>query len=121
MPAAYSEDLRIRVLAEFDKKQLKISEIVSLFNIDQKTIYRWRKQRKDVGNISPKKNYQNGHSHKITDLESFQMFVVNHSDLTTKEMAIQWGNISATTIRRWLKKMNFTFKKNSSITKNATK
>src|SRR5258708_25605793 len=121
MAAPYSEDLRIRVRAEFDKKKLPIKDIVQLFNIDQKTVYRWRKRREKTGNIHPIKGFQLGHSHKITDLESFRIFVTNNPDLTTKEMAIKWGNVSAITIRRSLKKINFTFKKNNWIIKNVMK
>jgi transposase len=121
MAAPYSEDLRIRVLAEFDKKKLTIEEIKTLFNVDRKTIYRWRKRRTETGTISPIKNFQKGHSHKITDLEKFRIFVTNNSDLTTKEMAAIWGNITPYSIGRYLKKINFTFKKNSWIIKNVTK
>ena len=121
MAVPYSEDLRIRVLREFDKKTLKIQEIAQLFNVDPKTIYRWRQRREKTGNIHPKKGFQQGHSHKITDLESFRIFVINNPDLTTKEMAAKWGNVGASTIRRNLKKINFTFKKNSWLTKNVMK
>src|SRR5580704_12204978 len=117
MAAPYSEDLRTRVLLEVDKKKLALKEIVQLFNIDQKTVYRWRKRREKTGNVRPIKDFQLGHSHKITDLEVFRTFVINNPDLTTKEMAAKWGNISAVTIRRALKKINFSFKKNSWIIK----
>ena len=121
MPAPYSKDLRERVLMEFDKKNLPIKEISQLFDVDPKTIYRWRQRRIKTGNILPIKGFQQGHSHKITDLESFRIFVTNNPDLTTKEMAAKWGNVGASTIRRSLKKINFTFKKNSWATKSATK
>lgn len=121
MAAPYSEDLRIRVLAEYDKKQLAVKEISKLFNVDEKTVYRWRKHREKTGNVSPIKNFQKGHSHKITDLVEFQTFVEANPDLTTKEMAAQLGNISAITVRRTLKKIKFTFKKNNWIIKNAMK
>ena len=121
MAAPYSEDLRIRVLAEYDKKKLAIKDISKLFNVDEKTIYRWRKRREKTGNVSPIKNFQKGHNHKITDLVEFQIFVEQNPDLTTKEMAAQLGNVSPITIRRTLKKINFTFKKNNWIIENAMK
>jgi len=121
MAAPYSEDLRIRVMAEYDKKRLSIKDIIKLFNVDRKTIYRWRKRREETGNIKPIKDFQRGHSHKITDLEKFEKFVINNPDLTTKEMADQWGDVSFSTIRRSLKKINFTFKKNNLTTKNVAK
>jgi len=121
MAAPYSMDLRERVLAEFDKNEKAIKNIAEIFNVDEKTIYRWRKRRKETGNTQPIMKYQKGHSNKIVDLESFRTFVKNNSDLTTQEMADKLGYVSATTIRRNLKKINFTFKKNNSVIKNAMK
>ena len=121
MAAPYSEDLRTRVLAEYDKKKLAIKEISQLFNVNEKTVYRWRKQREKTGTVSPIRGFQKGHSHKITDIAKFQTFVEENPDLTTKEMAAQLGNISPITVRRTLKKIKFTFKKNNWIIKNVMK
>ena len=121
MAAPYSEDLRIRVLTEFDKKKITVKDIIELFNVDRKTIYRWRKRREKTGNVKAITGFQIGHSNKIVNLEDFRFFVINNPDLTIKEMAVKWGNVSPSTIRRALIKINFTFKKNSWIIKNAMK
>ena len=54
MAAAYSLDLRSRVLAEYDKGVFKKSDIAELFKIDQKTIYNWVKRRSLTGEIKPR-------------------------------------------------------------------
>ena len=42
--------------------------VAKIFSISEKTIYLWEKQRKERGFIHGITKYQNGHSHKITDL-----------------------------------------------------
>jgi transposase len=121
MAAAYSLDLRSRVLAEYDKGVFKKSEIAELFKIDQKTIYNWVKRRSLTGEIKPKSGYQQGHSHKITEQEKFKEFIANNPNINLKELAKRWGNVSHVTIGRMLHKLNYTFKKNSLFTKSGTK
>lgn len=117
----YSIDLRKRVIEKVNDGKMQLKDISKLFKIDVKTIYRWRKKLKDTGSLAAKTNFQKGHSHKITNLELFQKFVKENSDLTLKEMAKKWGDVSPQTIYRALKKINFTFKKNSFFIKNVTK
>lgn len=107
---AYSEDLRARVLAAIDngEKQYHVAE---QFSITDKTIYLWVKQRKDRGHIKPITHYQRGHSHKITNLEQFKVFVIQNSSMSTKELALSWGNIGVTTIKKALRLIGFTRKK----------
>jgi len=118
---AHSKDLRKRVINAVNQKVLQLGEIAVLFQINVRTIYDWRKQFEKTGNIEAKTGFHKGHSHKITDLEKFKKFVEENSDLTLKEMAEKWGNISPKTIDRALKKIGFTFKKNNLDTKSAMK
>lgn len=119
MPAAYSIDLRKRVVSEINKANLPLKDISVLFNVNVKTIYIWRKNLKLTGSIAPKSGFHKGHSHKITNLEDFKKFIQENSDLTLKAMAEKWGNVSQKTIYRAMKKINFTFKKNNFAIKNA--
>jgi transposase len=121
MAAAYSLDLRSRVLNEYDKGVLQKKEIAELFQIGQKTIYNWVKRRSVTGEIKPKSGYQKGHSHKITDQEKFKEFIAKNPDTNLKELGEKWGEISPTTIGRMLHKLNYTFKKNSFSIKSGTK
>lgn len=118
---AHSKDLRKRVIDTVNQKVLQLGEIAVLFQINVRTIYDWRKQFEKTGNIEAKTGFHKGHSHKITDLEKFKKFVEENPDLTLKEMAEKWGDISPKTIDRTLKKIGFTFKKNNSDTKSVMK
>ena len=109
MGKPYSEDLRIRVLANIDSGS-KICWIAKQFSISEKTIYLWRKHRKDRGHIKPITHYQKGHSHKITDIEAFRAFAVKNNSMTSGEMAHAWGNVGVTTIKNALRKIGFTRK-----------
>ena len=117
MAASYSTDLRIRVLAEYNKGILKKKEIAQLFQIDVKTVYNWARQQSVTGEIKPKIGYQKGHSHKITDLKKFKEFIVSNPNLSLKELGLKWDNVSRETIRRGLRKINYTFKKNNLVIK----
>jgi transposase len=118
---AYSIDLRERVMEAVNKGIWQLKEISALFNVNVKTIYKWRKIFKTTGSLAPKTGFERGHSHKITNFDEFKIFIKNNPDLTLKEMAQKWGNISPKTIGRALKKINFTRKKNNSAIKNAMK
>ena len=118
---AYSEDLRKKVIAVVEEGILQLQEIAGLFRINVRTIYDWRKQFKETGTVKAKTGFHKGHGRKITDLDKFKEFVEANPDLTLKEMAQKWGNVSPKTIDRALKKINFTFKKNNSVIKNVMK
>jgi transposase len=110
MPQPYSNDLRVRVLAKADEG-LSLKEVSQTFQISDKTLYLWRKQRERIGNLNPKSGYQKGHSHKIKDLEAFRQFVDQNPDRTLNEMSEDWGEVSRVTIHRYLKKIGHTRKK----------
>ena len=118
---AYSIDLRERVIEAVNKGILQLKEIAELFNINVKTIYKWRKKLKTTGTLAPKTGFERGHSHKITNLDEFKNFIKKNPDLTLKEMAQKWGNVSSASIGRALKKINFTRKKNNLAIKNVMK
>jgi transposase len=121
MGAPYSVDLRRRVLAECDKKELKRYEIAAIFKVDLKTIYNWIEARKVNGTIEPKSGYQKGHGHKITDTEKFKDFIANNQNLSLKELSVKWGGVSSTTIGNKLHSIGYTVKKNSGDIRSAKK
>jgi transposase len=108
---AYSIDLRERVIEAVNKGIWQLKEIAKLFNINVKTIYKWRKKLETTGTLAPKTGFEQGHSHKITNLNEFKNFIKENPDLTLKEMAQKWGDVSSASIGRALKKINFTRKK----------
>lgn len=89
----------------------KACDVARVFMVSEKTLYLWRRQRKERGHCKPITNYQKGHSHKLLDLEQFCKFAFQHSALTTKEMAEAWGSIGVTVIKKGLKMIGFTRKK----------
>lgn len=114
---AYSMDLRKRIIEKVQEKSTTLKEIAKTFNVDVRTIYRWRKRLETTGSFQEKINYQKGHSHKITNLKKVEEFVQNNPNLNLKEMAQKWGNVGPSTINRALHKINFSFKKNNLPTK----
>ena len=115
MAMALSLDLRKRVI-ESAKEGTRITEASKQFKVSRNAIYDWIKLEKDTGSLEPKFDYQKGHSHKITDWEAFKVFAEKNKERTLKEMTVEWKKefdvtISASTIRRALKKCNYTSKK----------
>lgn len=109
MPEPYSLDLRQKVLLALDSGMSKV-EASRVFNIGRKTLYRWLQRQQDLGHCRPKTQYQRGHSHKITDLDEFRTFVHVHQGKTQQEMAALLG-VSASTVSKTLRQINFTRKK----------
>lgn len=60
MPSPYSEDLREQVLKAVDEKTMTIKRISEIFKLNIKTIYLWRKRKKETGKIKPSSGYQKG-------------------------------------------------------------
>lgn len=118
MPKPLSVDLRQRVIDSVDQG-IRITDVAKTFKICRRVIYQWLSLKGTKGNLEPKSDYQNGHSHKITDWEKFKAFANEHKHLTIKEMRIIWEQITGTTmsnfvIQKALKKIDFTFKKKHS-------
>jgi transposase len=110
-----SIDLRERVIAAVDRG-IHIDKVKKRFGVCRKTIYNWLNLRKETNSLAPKKNYQKGHSHKITDLEQFKKFAEDHKQCSLSQMTIKWEelfnqSISESSILRALKKIGFTSKK----------
>ena len=115
MPVPYSEDLRKIVIENYESKKMKIKEICKIFNITRKTLFLWRKRKKETGNIKPILNYQKGHSHKIKDLDELKKYLSENKDITVEKIIEKFGNMSKETVYNYLKKLNYTYKKNFSL------
>lgn len=110
MPAAYSLDLRQKVLAAIDRGEKK-SRVSRMFSISRNTLDLWLKRRHQTGSIASK-DYRRGPAPKIEDLDAFRDFAQAHGHLTQQQMA-QLGPEPLTnrTIGKALKRINFTRKK----------
>ena len=111
MPAAYPYELRIRVLNAYEKG-MRVTKIKESFDISRNTLYKWQKVKEETGDIKAKVGYQNGHSHKVKDMEKFKNFIEANNDKTTKELSDEWEcEISRSTILRYISKINYSYKK----------
>ena len=117
MSAGYSKDLRGKALFLVSKNG-SVAKSAEILCIGSVSIYRWIKLKKETGSVAAKKNWQNGHSHKITDLNELARFAEENSGLTAIEMAKKWGNITPKTIRKWLHRIGYSCKKKHLDTKN---
>ncbi len=111
-----SVDLRERVMAAVDEK-IQITEVAKRFKVSRRIIYHWIDLRNQNNNLIPKSGYQNGHSHKIQDLNKFKLFVESKKHCTRGQMVAFWKEItdvsmSETVMGRYLKKIGYTSKKN---------
>lgn len=112
MARAYSQDLRKLVIKALERGE-KVSEVSEAFEISQKTIYNWKNRLKVTGNVqSQSPGPGKGANRKISNLGEFKAFVLNKPDLTLEEFARAWGNVSRDTIRRSMKAIGFSYKKN---------
>ena len=112
MPGPYSQDLREKAVAAVVTSGGAISAVSQAFGIHRNTLSEWVTRYREIGDVSSKQNYQQGHSHKITDWEAFRAFAKDHGDKTQAEMAQLWPDeISEDTIGRGLKRIGFTRKK----------
>ena len=111
MPGPYSEDLRKRVLKVVDEKKMTMKAIGEMFSIDRKTLYWWRKRRKETGSIKPAFGYQTGHRSKIKDMDSFFKFLQDNQDVTVDKIIEKFGNMCKETAYNYLKKAGYTYKK----------
>lgn len=111
MPAPYSQDLRQKAIEAVESGGSFLS-VSQSFNLNRNTLADWYKRYQQTGDYRAKQGYQQGHSHRITDWEQFRAFVREHGEKTQAEMAQAWpGKMSEDAIRRGLRKIRFTRKK----------
>jgi transposase len=112
MPKAYDYDLRRKVIEAVEINGITRTQASELFGISRNTVYEWLKLKEETGDVKARPRHSCGHSHKITDWQKFEVFVRENSDKTQEQLAELWDDeISARTISRALKRINFTRKK----------
>ena len=112
MAAAYSYDLRVRVIS-FLENGGKIKEASKLFNIGRRTVIAWKKMRKATGDVKAKTGYQVGHRLIIKDTVRFKKLVEENKDKSSAELAKLWHEpVGSKSVLRLLKKLGYSYKKN---------
>jgi len=119
MSRNYSVDLRQRVMDAYDSN-MHMDDIIETFRICRSSIYDWINLRKETGSLEPKKDFRNGHSHKIKDMEEFRQFVELHKTKTAVVMHKLWCELKneemgIDVVYRALKKLGYSFKKKTLV------
>lgn len=118
MPAAYSLDLRLKVLAAIERGEKK-SHVCRLFHISRNTLDLWLKRQETTGSVEPKPYIRRQSTAKIQDLEAFRQFAQQNGHMTQQQMADAWPEpISDVTIGKALRNIQFTRKKRPTVTEN---
>ena len=113
MPSAYSYDLRIRVIKTIETGT-KASIVANMFKINKDTVYEWIKLKKSTGDVKSKPKVLERSTRKIGDIDKLKVFIENNKDKTLCQLVILFGSIiSKTTMFRYLKRLGYTYKKNS--------
>lgn len=119
MPAAYSRDLRQRVLEAYKAKEGSQRKLAERFKVSLSFVQRIIKRQKETGQVTPKAHGGGAKAllgHK--ELERVQQLVSAQPDALLSELcerlAAQTGVVvSVTTMHRAVKRLQLTTKKNS--------
>jgi transposase len=112
MPAPYSQDLRDRVLAAYDRG-MRTKQIVTIFNVSPAWARRVNQRRRDHNETSPRP--RGGVRIIKIDRDRLAEIVRQHPDATLAELRDMLAVACAlSSVCMALKKLGFTFKKRSS-------
>jgi len=113
MGAAYSQDLRDRALAAYDRG-MKTGRIAEVFAVSPAWCRRIKQRRRETGEVMPRK--MGGPGVRKIDRAHLRELVGEHPDATASELRAMLGvRCSDSAIYQALKKMNLTFKKRQSM------
>ena len=113
MGKAYSTDLRLRVLADYDEG-VRPGNLADRYRVSERWIYKLLRQRKETGCIEPRRGHT-GPKPKLADHEKrLRELVDARPDATLEEMKEQLGvRVSITTLWRALRDLGVTLKKSA--------
>lgn len=105
MAKSYSIDLREKAVQSLNDQE-NPKQVARNFKISLATVYRWKNKIK-TGNLDPKKRAD--YTTKVSR-DSVVEYVLKNPDYTLYEIGTNF-NITASTVHKYLTKMNFTYKK----------
>ena len=112
MGVAYSQDLRDRVLAAYDRG-MKTKEIAEIFQVSPAWARRIKQRRRETGACIPRP--VGGRRHWKIDRVKLAELLVEHPDATLKELRSMLGiECAESAICVAVRKLGFTFKKRRS-------
>ena len=111
----YSVDLRERLLGAIDAG-LSQAEASRLFGVGTSTITRWRQQRRDTGDVTPKPRAGRPPTIGSAHAEALRAQVAQHADATLAAHCRRWaadheGQVSVATMSRAIRRLGITVKK----------
>jgi transposase len=113
MPAAYSMDLRERVLNDCDAG-MSNEDAARKYRVGISTVYSWQALRRDTGSYAPKE-YKRGQKPKLESYEQkVRQLVADHPDATLEALHAQLPNkddVTVVTLHNFLKRLKITWKK----------
>ena len=110
MGAAYSQDLRDRVLAACDRG-MPTKEVADVFAVSPAWVRRVKQRRREFGETAPRPC--GGRTRFKIDRTRLAELVREHPDATLKELRAMLGvDCAESAVCTALKKLGFTFKKN---------
>src|SRR5262245_26199600 len=97
---AYSEDLRIRVLAALDGGMSR-AQVARTFHVSGSSIDRWRAQRTALGHLRPK--HSTGRPRRIVKSAEMRLRaqLIASPDATLPEHIRTWAREQGTSLSRW--------------------
>lgn len=99
MGKAYSQDLRVRVLAALDGGMSKMAAHQT-FRISRSTIDDWVALRTTQGHVRPQAPARRGPQPAIADLDAFTAFMQQHHDCTLAQLAHAWEQVTGHRLSR---------------------
>jgi len=108
---AYSQDLRERVLADYDAK-LGTWTIALKYKVSPSWIRRLVQRRRESGEVTPRSSRNKRQAQWLDKQEDIKKLIQDKPDLTLKELQQRLGtSLSLQTLSRALHAMKLTFKK----------
>ena len=118
MGAAYSQDLRDRVLAACDRG-MPTKEVADVFAVSPSWVRRVKQRRRESGETSPRPC--GGRTRFKIDRTRLAELVREHPDATLKELRVMLGiECAESAVCTALKKLGFTYKKRRSMRRSRT-
>jgi len=113
----YSSDLRQRVLDASDGP-LTNQQVADLFQVSTGTVERWRRQRRERGQVSPGKSTGRSRVIPLEQEDLLRVQLEQLPDATLLEHCAQWAKttgrvVSTATMCRALQRLAWTVKKSS--------
>jgi transposase len=115
---AYSQDLRVRVLADVDSG-LPTKSVADKYRVSESWVRRLKQRRRETGEITPRSCRNHRQSKLTPHLERLQKHIAERPDATLDELRRDLRlSVSKSTLCRALQQLRLTIKKKSCTPRN---